>query len=82
MKATGIVRKVDLLGRVVVPMEIRRTFGIDIKDPLEIFTDGDKIILRKYQPGCVICGETENVRDFKNKNICSACVEELSNQAV
>ncbi|MFB5193162.1 AbrB/MazE/SpoVT family DNA-binding domain-containing protein [Alicyclobacillus fastidiosus] len=82
MKATGIVRKVDELGRVVVPIEHRRTLGIDIKDPLEIFTDGDKIILRKYQPGCVVCGETEDVQNFKGKHICADCIHEISIQAV
>lgn len=56
MKATGIVRKVDELGRIVIPIELRRTMGIDIKDPLEIFVDGEKIILRKYEPTCIFPG--------------------------
>lgn len=57
MKATGIVRKVDELGRVVIPIELRRTLGIGEKDPLEIFVDGEEIILRKYEPCCVLCGQ-------------------------
>ena len=63
MKSTGIVRKMDDLGRIVLPMEIRNTFDINPKDPLEIFVDEDCIVLRKYEPACVFCGET---RDFYN----------------
>lgn len=77
MKATGIVRKVDELGRIVLPIELRRTLNIDIKDPVEIFVDGDSIILRKYQSACVFCGSTEAVKQIKGKNICAACIDEL-----
>ena len=56
MKSTGIVRKIDELGRVVIPMEIRNTMGINSRDAMEIFVDGDKIILRKYGTSCVFCG--------------------------
>ncbi len=77
MKATGIVRKVDELGRIVLPIELRRTLNIDIKDPVEIFVDGDSIILRKYQSACVFCGSTEDVKQIKGKNICAACIDEL-----
>ena len=56
MKATGIVRNVDMLGRIVIPMELRRTLGIEEHDPVEIFTEGDTVILRKYQCGCALCG--------------------------
>lgn len=56
MKSTGMVRKIDKLGRVVIPMELRRTMGIDEKDPLEIYVDGEKIVLQKYRPGCIFCG--------------------------
>lgn len=61
MKATGIVRKVDELGRIVIPMETRKILGIGQKDPIEIFTEGDSIILRKYQPGCALTGSTDNL---------------------
>lgn len=74
MKATGVVRKVDELGRIVVPIELRRTLDIDIKDPLEIFTEGDTIILKKYQPCCVICGEVKSTISFKEKLICKNCI--------
>ena len=55
MKSTGIVRKVDELGRIVIPIELRRTLDIDIKDALEIYVDGDQIILKKYEPACIFC---------------------------
>lgn len=78
MKATGIVRKVDELGRIVIPIELRRTMGIDIKDPLEIFVDGEKIILRKYEPTCVFSGSAENLINFKGKMISKDILEELT----
>lgn len=77
MKSTGIVRKVDELGRVVLPIELRRTLDIDIKDSLEIYVENDSIILKKYEPSCIFCGSSENVREFKGKNICSNCYEEM-----
>lgn len=79
MKATGIVRKVDELGRIVIPIELRRTLDIEIKDPLEIFVDGDRIILKKYTPACIFCGSANDVRRIKDKNICAACINELKN---
>ncbi len=79
MKSTGIVRKVDELGRVVIPIELRRTFNIAEKDALEIFVEGDNIILKKYDPACVFCGEAKNVKTLKEKNICPACLEEMKN---
>lgn len=77
MKSTGIVRKVDELGRVVLPIELRRTLDIDIKDSLEIYVENDSIILKKYEPSCIFCGSNESVREFKGKNICSNCYEEM-----
>ena len=77
MKSTGVVRKLDTLGRVVIPIELRKTMGIDIKDTLEIYTEGDEIILKKYEPGCVFCGDARNVSLFKGKNICPKCMKEL-----
>ncbi|WP_410515237.1 AbrB/MazE/SpoVT family DNA-binding domain-containing protein [Paenibacillus sp. BR2-3] len=78
MKATGIVRKVDELGRIVIPIELRRTMGIDIKDPLEIFVDGEKIILRKYEPTCIFSGSSENLINFKGKMISKDILDELT----
>ena len=79
MKSTGIVRKVDELGRVVIPIELRRTLSINEKDALEIYVDSDRIILRKYEPtcACVFCGNADNVTQFKSKNICNACMKEM-----
>ncbi len=77
MKATGIVRKIDELGRVVIPIELRRTMEIDQNDGLEIFTDGGNIILKKYEPACVFCGNADDVETFKGRNICSKCLKEL-----
>ena len=80
MKATGIVRKVDELGRVVIPIELRRTLAIEEKDALEIYVDQDRIILRKYEPSCacVFCGNADKVTKFKGKNICSECLEAMA----
>lgn len=75
MKSTGIVRKVDELGRVVLPAELRRTLGIEVRDALEIYVDQDRIVLRKYEPSCacVFCGNAENATKFKGKNVCAEC---------
>jgi transcriptional pleiotropic regulator of transition state genes len=78
MKSTGIVRRVDELGRVVLPIELRRTLDIEIRSPLEIYVDGDLIILRKYEPACIFCGEAKDVINFKDKIMCSDCYKELS----
>ena len=77
MKSTGIVRKVDELGRVVIPIELRRTLDIAEKDSLEIYVDGEQIILKKYSPACLFCGQAKDVTVFKSKNICPACLDEL-----
>ncbi len=81
MKSTGIVRKVDELGRVVIPIELRRTLGIDEKDSLEIYVDGERIILKKYEPACIFCGNAEEVTNYRGKNICGACMKLLAEQA-
>lgn len=77
MKSTGIVRKVDELGRIVLPIELRRTFDIEEKDALEIYVDGSSIILKKYEPSCIFCGNAKDVLTFKGKNVCPSCLEEL-----
>lgn len=77
MKETGIVRKVDELGRVVLPIELRRTLDIAEKDALEIYVDGDAVILKKYAPACVFCADTKSVTKFKEKNICRACLKAM-----
>ena len=78
MKSTGIVRKVDELGRIVLPIELRRTLDIAEKDALEIYVDGNSVVLKKYQPACVFCGDATNVTAYKGKNICANCQRELT----
>ena len=79
MKSTGIVRKVDELGRIVLPIEVRKGMDIDKKgDAVEIFIDEDKIVLKKYQPACLFCGNADDVIYFGGKLVCRNCVRELS----
>lgn len=77
MKSTGIVRKVDELGRIVLPIELRRTLDIAEKDSLEIYVDGSSIVLRKYEPSCIFCSDAKNVINYKGKNICANCLKEI-----
>lgn len=77
MKSTGIVRKVDELGRIVLPIELRRTLDIDVKDALEIYVDGSQIILKKYEPACIFCGNAKDIVHYKGKNICKSCMAEM-----
>lgn len=80
MKSTGIVRRVDELGRIVLPIELRRTLDIAEKDALEIYIDGATIILKKYEPACVFCGDARDVYNYKGKNVCPNCIEELKSK--
>ena len=77
MKATGIVRRVDELGRVVIPIEIRNKFDIFERDQIEIFVDGSSIILKKFEPNCIFCGNTENLLKYKDKMVCEKCYKEI-----
>lgn len=77
MKSTGIVRKVDELGRIVLPIEMRRTLDIAERDSLEIYVEGESIILKKYQPACVFCENTKDVINFMGKNVCPECISKL-----
>ena len=77
MKATGIVRPVDPLGRVVIPVELRRTLNIKTDDSLEVFVDGEYIMLKKYEPACIFCGNAKDVENIHGKNVCKDCLEEL-----
>ena len=78
MKSTGIVRKVDEMGRIVLPIELRRTLGIEEKDRIEIFVDGESIILRKYQPACIFCDNAKDIINYKGKNICPDCIRAMN----
>lgn len=77
MKSTGIVRKVDELGRVVIPIELRRTLGIGEKDALEIYVDGERIMLKKYEPACVFCDNPDDVILFMGKIVCNDCISQF-----
>ncbi len=79
MKSTGIVRRVDELGRVVIPIELRNKFGITEKDPIEIYVDGSSIVLKKYEPNCIFCGGSKNLSEYKDKLVCDKCLEKLAN---
>ena len=75
---SGIVRGVDRLGRIVLPIELRRKLDIvEERDALEIYIEEDAIMLRKYQPDCVFCGDARNIIIFKGKNVCQHCLGEL-----
>jgi AbrB family transcriptional regulator, transcriptional pleiotropic regulator of transition state genes len=77
MKSTGIVRKVDQLGRIVIPSELRNSMEMDSKDSVEIFVEGSTVILKKYIPTCIFCGESEDVGEYKEKKVCKSCLENL-----
>ncbi len=77
MKSTGIVRNIDELGRIVIPKELRKKLGIENTDPVEIFAEGEKIIIMKYRPACHFCGSTNRIHDFKGKVVCSGCIEDM-----
>ena len=77
MKSTGIVRKIDNLGRLVLPVELRRGLGLDEDPTVEIFVEEDTIVLKKYQPTCIFCNEEEGLTVFHGKNVCAKCLKEL-----
>lgn len=78
MKSTGIIRRVDELGRVVLPIELRRVLDIAERDEMEIYMDGDHIILQKYEPTCVFCSSSEELVDYRGKRVCQACIDKLN----
>lgn len=80
MKPLGIVRKVDVLGRIVIPKELRDTLDIAEKDPIEIFVEDDRVILKKYNPACTFCGSTSNIILYKDKLICEECAKAISSR--
>ncbi len=81
MKSTGITRKVDELGRIVLPIELRRTLDIEVKDALEIYVSDDSIILKKYQPACIFCNNANDVVSYMGKSICRSCLAKINKQA-
>ena len=81
MKSTGVVRKVDELGRVVLPVELRRNLNIEVRDPLEIFIDTDRIILKKYEPADIFTGEMEDLIEYRGKKVSISSIKEMAKLA-
>lgn len=78
MKSIGIVRKVDELGRIVLPIELRRTLDIAERDELEIYLDDDKVVLRKYEPSCIFCGSPRSLVSYRGRNVCMECIQNMN----
>ena len=78
MKSTGIIRKVDDLGRIVLPIELRRVLDISERDDLEIYMENDRIILQKFEPACLFCGSSRSLVSYRGKNVCQECVRKLA----
>ncbi|CAM3117422.1 AbrB/MazE/SpoVT family DNA-binding domain-containing protein [Paenibacillus sediminis] len=77
MKPAGVVRKVDQLGRIVLPKSLRKRYQMNEGDPVEILVQGDHIILERYRPKCVFCGSMDEVSEFKERHICAQCSDEM-----
>ena len=80
MKATGIIRHIDELGRIVIPKEMRRKMDIESGDEIEFFAEDDRIVLRKYQPSCLFCGSETVLVEYKGKRLCTDCVAEMKSK--
>ena len=78
MKSTGIIRKVDDLGRIVLPIELRRVLDISERDELEIYMENDRIILQKFEPACIFCGSSKGLISYRRKNVCQNCIKKMS----
>ena len=78
MKSTGIIRKVDELGRIVLPVELRRSLDIEVRDELEIYLENDRIVLQKFAPSCVFCASSHGLVTYRGKNVCQECVRNLT----
>lgn len=77
MKSTGIIRKVDNLGRIVLPIELRRTLDIEERDELEIYMENDRIILQKFEQACIFCGSSRGLISYRRKNVCQECLKKM-----
>ena len=78
MKATGIIRKVDDLGRIVLPIELRRTLDIAERDEIEIYMENDKIILQKFEPACIFCESAQGLVTYRGRNVCQECIKKMA----
>lgn len=79
MKSLGIIRQLDALGRIVIPIEMRRKLDISVKDPLEITVEGSRIVIEKHREGCVFCNNADGLREYEGKPVCSRCLAKLKN---
>jgi len=77
MKSLGIVRKIDELGRIVLPIETRKRLNLGPKDPVEIFVEKDRVVLKKYEPSCIFCGNDDEIVIYKDRRVCKSCLAEL-----
>lgn len=77
MKSTGIIRRIDELGRIVLPAGLRRSMDIGKAETMEIFVDGDAIVLKKYHPACIFCDSGRDISRFKGKTVCGKCLRQL-----
>ena len=82
MKSLGTVRKIDELGRIVLPIETRRRLNLEPKDPVEIFVEKDRVVIKKYEPACILCGEMNDIVDFKDRKICKKCLADIQNSGL
>lgn len=78
MKSIGIVRRMDELGRIVLPVELRRTLDIAERDELEIYLDDDKVVLKKHEPSCVFCDSLRELVAYRGRNVCMECIENMN----
>ena len=81
MKATGIVRKVDELGRIVLPSELRKTMHVSVGDSFELFTNDNTVVLKKYEPGCILTGEMEELVEYQGRKVSKMAIKELAEMA-
>ena len=81
MKSLGTVRKIDELGRIVLPIETRRRLNLEPKDPVEIFVEKDRVVIKKYEPACIFCGDMNDIVEFKDRRICKKCLAEIADSA-
>lgn len=77
MKSTGMIRRLDELGRVVIPKEIRDKLDIKEKDPIEIYVDGSSIVLKKFETNCIFCNNSKNLLEYNEKQICKECLDKI-----
>ena len=77
-KDTGMIRRLDELGRIVIPIEIRNQFNIVEKDPIEIYVEDNSIVLKKFEPNCIFCGKTNDLVEYKKRLICKKCIDKIN----